>query len=193
VIERVLDFDTRRASAYLDLDTGEYVDPGAKGMTYGMKATPAGVDLKASAIESKTRVRLGVNLALAPVDTARWDATAEQRTSNAGGDTDYDLGDPHAREQLRRDWQDAQGFRNPIPDLYRHPLGRIGEHLGPIVRPLSRAGHPARVRGGPTRSHSGAWRRRCGHANRAIAGVCWDGAIRSAPGEQVKRRRNDEV
>lgn len=54
MIERVLDFDTRRASAYLDLDTGEYVDPGAKGMTYGMKATPTGADLNASAIECNT-------------------------------------------------------------------------------------------------------------------------------------------
>jgi multidrug resistance efflux pump len=77
VIERVLDFDTRRATAYLDLDTGEYFDPGAK-VTYGMMATPAGVDLKASAFESNTRARLGVNLALAPVDAARWDATPDE-------------------------------------------------------------------------------------------------------------------
>jgi hypothetical protein len=54
VIERELDFDTRRASAYLDLDNGEYVDPGAKGMTYGMKATPTGLDLNARPIESNT-------------------------------------------------------------------------------------------------------------------------------------------
>jgi hypothetical protein len=67
VIERVVDFDTRRATAFLDLDTGQ--------LAYGANATPAGVDLKASAFESNTGVRLGVNLALAPVDAASWNAT----------------------------------------------------------------------------------------------------------------------
>jgi len=43
-----------------------------------MNATPAGVDLKASGFESDTRARLGINLALLPVATNRWDATPNE-------------------------------------------------------------------------------------------------------------------
>jgi len=77
VIERVLDFDTDRKAAYLDLDTGEYVDPGTNS-TYGMKATPAGVDLRSSAIESNFDVRWAINMAVVPVDPMRWEATEEE-------------------------------------------------------------------------------------------------------------------
>jgi hypothetical protein len=78
VVERVLDFDTQRATAYLDLDTGEYSELGAKGMTYGMKATPAGVDLRSSSVESNFDVRWGINLAVVPVEPMRWEATPEE-------------------------------------------------------------------------------------------------------------------
>ncbi|MBI5388289.1 MAG: protein kinase [Verrucomicrobia bacterium] len=77
VSERVLDFDTERKTAYLDLDTGEYVDPGTNS-TYGMKATPAGVDLRASSVESNFDVRWAINMALVPVESGRWEATAEE-------------------------------------------------------------------------------------------------------------------
>ena len=76
VIERVLDFDVERKTAYLDLDTGEYVDPGANGVF--TKAVPAGVDLMSSAIESNFDVRWGINLAVVPVEPTRWEATEEE-------------------------------------------------------------------------------------------------------------------
>ena len=85
VIERVIDFDTQRATAYLDLDTGEYCDLGTKAAIYGMTATPAGVDLKASAMESNSRMRLGVNLAVVPVESALWDATPDRIRSGLAG------------------------------------------------------------------------------------------------------------
>jgi hypothetical protein len=80
VIERVLDFDTSRQAAYLDLDTGEYVDPGtnATNSLLSMKATPAGVDLRSSSVESNFDVRWGINLAVVPVEPMRWEATAEE-------------------------------------------------------------------------------------------------------------------
>jgi len=80
VIERVLDFDTSRQAAYLNLDTGEYVDPGtnATNSLLSMKATPAGVDLRSSSVESNFDVRWGINLAVVPVEPMRWEATAEE-------------------------------------------------------------------------------------------------------------------
>jgi hypothetical protein len=80
VIERVLDFDTSRQAAYLDLDTGEYVDPGtnATNSFLSMKATPAGVDLRSSSVESNFDVRWGINMAVVPVDSMRWEATPEE-------------------------------------------------------------------------------------------------------------------
>ena len=76
-VERVLDFDTRRKTAYLDLDTGEYVDPGPDN-AFRTKATPAGVDLKSSAIENNSDVRWAINMAVVPVEPTRWEATAEE-------------------------------------------------------------------------------------------------------------------
>ncbi len=75
VIVRVLEFDTRKSTAYLDLDSGNYVDPGSKWPAFSMNATPAGVDLKASSFESDDCARLGINIGLKPVSTNRWDAT----------------------------------------------------------------------------------------------------------------------
>ena len=78
VIERVLDFDTRRKTAYLDLDTGEYFDPGTNFSAFFTKATPAGVDLKSSVIESNFDVRWAINMAVVPVEPTRWEATEEE-------------------------------------------------------------------------------------------------------------------
>ncbi len=75
VVVRVLEFDTRKDTAYLDLDSGKYVDPGDNWPLFSMNATPAGVDLKASSFESDDSARLAINMALKPVATNRWDAT----------------------------------------------------------------------------------------------------------------------
>jgi hypothetical protein len=75
-VERVLDFDAESKTAYLDLDTGEYVDPGTNALF--TNTTPAGVDLKSSAIESNFDVRWGINLAVVPVAPTRWEATPEE-------------------------------------------------------------------------------------------------------------------
>jgi hypothetical protein len=75
VIERLLDFDGREATAYLDLDTGQYLDPASSLATFATDATPAGVDLRTSLYESDDRARLAVNMALRPVATNRWEAT----------------------------------------------------------------------------------------------------------------------
>jgi hypothetical protein len=74
VIDRFLDFDTRKPTAYLDLDTGQYLDR-AYTFPFGVDSTPPGMDLRTSDYESDTHARLAINMALKPVDTNRWDAT----------------------------------------------------------------------------------------------------------------------
>jgi hypothetical protein len=76
VIERVLDFDTSRKTANLDLDTGEYVDPGTNSTAW--QVTPADVDLASSFIESNFDVRWAINMSVVPVEPMRWEATPEE-------------------------------------------------------------------------------------------------------------------
>jgi len=77
VIDRFLDFDARKPTAYLDLDTGQYLGP-AYHFPFGADSTPAGVDLRTSIHENDTHARLAINMALKPVATNRWDATPDE-------------------------------------------------------------------------------------------------------------------
>lgn len=74
IIDRLLDFDGRKKTAYLDLDTGQHLDL-AYEFPYAADGTPPGVDLRSSTYESDTRARLAINMALKAVATNRWDAT----------------------------------------------------------------------------------------------------------------------
>ncbi len=78
VIERILDLGSRAKTGYLDLDTGQYVDPGDKWIAYSMGSAPAGADLKTSVFESDLLARMGVSMAVVPVATNRWDATPDE-------------------------------------------------------------------------------------------------------------------
>jgi hypothetical protein len=78
VVERILNFDPREKTAYLDLDTGRHVDPGDQFPQLGADATPAEVDLKVSLYESDTRARVGMNLALLQVGADDWNVPPDE-------------------------------------------------------------------------------------------------------------------
>lgn len=85
VMERVVGFDVRSKTAYLDLDKGDYVDPGTNAIVHGMKESPPGVDLKATTYENDTRARMGINLVAIPVDNKQWDAAPEAVLADVSG------------------------------------------------------------------------------------------------------------
>ncbi|MCB1127676.1 MAG: hypothetical protein KDM81_14375, partial [Verrucomicrobiae bacterium] len=81
--ERVMSFDLSGRTARLDLDTGEFVDvAGAEttdaSATAGLFDTGKVTDLAISPVESDSRARMGVNLAVVPADADAWSASPEE-------------------------------------------------------------------------------------------------------------------
>lgn len=150
VIERILDNGNRSARDYLDLDTRQYVDPGAKWIAYSMTSAPAGADLKTSSLSSLLLARMGVDMAVVSVATNRWDATPDEVRRELAGvqrEREVSLGGSTApRLYFFQTSEGSQGILQIEPAPVH--LEPTGEAYGP-VRVRYRLVEPAAV--GPTR------------------------------------------